>query len=256
MDILASVKNLTVRYGQATAVDGVSFDVCAGEIVVMIGPNGSGKTTAAECLEGLRRPTSGELRVFGQNPQNSRRAIYPRLGVQLQEVNYPERIKVEELCRLFASFYQNPADYKKLLAQLDLDGKRKRYVGKLSGGERQRLSILLALLPRPKMLVLDELTTGLDPEVRRGMWESLAAIRAAGTGILLISHYMEEAEALADRILFMLGGRLIYGGPPEGLRAYAEKALPPEERKAGMTLEEIYLALVPKKGRIDMEAIL
>ncbi|MDR1589966.1 MAG: ABC transporter ATP-binding protein [Oscillospiraceae bacterium] len=256
MSVLASVNSLTVCYGQTVAAHDVSFDIGEGEIVVMIGPNGSGKTTIAECLEGLRKPTTGSINVFGKDPLTHRKEIYPYLGVQLQEADYPDKIKVEELCRLFSSFYAAPADYQKLLEQLDLYEKRNRYVRKLSGGEKQRLSVLLALLPRPKLLILDELTTGLDPEVRRNMWDSLAAVRDAGVGILLISHYMDEVAALANRIVFMLNGKCIYSGGLAGLKTYAEETLSPEDVKPDMSLEEIYLALVPKKGRISLEAIL
>lgn len=255
MENLICAKELSVRYGEITAVDRVSFDVRAGEIFAVIGPNGSGKTSMVECLEGLRKPTNGSVSVFGKDPLASRREIYERLGVQLQDASYPERTKVEELCAWYASFYKNPADYKKMLEQLDLAEKRKRYVSKLSGGERQRLSILLALLPRPQMLILDELTTGLDPEVCRNIWESLKVIRDLGVGMLLVSHYMDEVEALADRLVFMLQGKAIYTGTLDGFRNYAQKTLPPGQWRPGMSLEELYIAFVPKKGRITMEGI-
>ncbi len=255
MDILAHVRDLTVQYGEITAVDRVSFEVKAGEILAVLGPNGSGKTSTVECLEGLRKPASGAVSVFGKDPLTARQDIYEHLGVQLQDASYPERIKVEELCAWYASFYKTPADYKKMLEQLDLSAKRKRYVSKLSGGERQRLSIILALIPRPQMLILDELTTGLDPEVRQNIWESLRAIRDAGTGMLLVSHYMDEVEALADRLVFMLVGKAIYTGTLDGFRDYAKKTLPLGQWRDGMSLEDLYLAFVPKKGRITMEGI-
>ncbi len=253
--MLAAVKELTVRYGGNTAVDNVSFEVCEREILAVIGPNGSGKTSAVECLEGLRKPSAGSVAVFGLDPLIYRKEIYKKLGVQLQDVSYPEKIKVEEMCAWFASFYETPASYQKLLEQLDLADKRKRYVSKLSGGEKQRLSILLALLPRPKLLILDELTTGLDPEVRRNLWESLKDIRDAGTSVLLVSHYMDEVEAVADRLIFMLRGKALYTGTLGGFREYARGALPPERWNPGMSLEELYLAFVPKKTRITMEGI-
>jgi ABC-2 type transport system ATP-binding protein len=255
METLAYAKNLTVQYGINTAVDNVSFEIKAGEILAVIGPNGSGKTSTVECLEGLRRPTGGVVSVFGKDPLVSRKEIYRKLGVQLQDTSYPEKIKVEELCAWFASFYEAPADYNKMLEQLDLTVKRKRYVSKLSGGEKQRLSIILALIPRPKMLILDELTTGLDPEVRRNIWESLKVIRDSGVGVLLVSHYMDEVETLADRIMFMLEGKTIYIGTLGGFREYARETLPHEQWQSEMPLEDIYLAFVPKKNRITMEGI-
>lgn len=253
METLATVSSLTVCYSDLLAVNDVSFEVCATEILAVIGPNGSGKTTMVECLEGLRRPTSGKVDVFGMNPHFQRERVYAEMGVQLQEVHYPDKIKVGELCALFAAFYKNPADWRNLLEQLGLTPKLNKYVSRLSGGEKQRLSILLAMLPKPKLLVLDELTTGLDPEVRRSLWTSLKAVRESGTGILLVSHYMDEVEALADRILFMVQGKPIYTGTLEGLRNYAQKTLAPDVWREEMTLEDIYLALVPQKGAITLE---
>ena len=251
--VLASVKDLTVQYGKNIAVNQVSFEVKEGEILAMIGPNGSGKTSAVECLEGLRKPYTGTVALFGKNPLTHRREIYQQLGVQLQDVAYPEKIKVSELCHWFSTFYETPADYKKLLQQLGLNDKKKRYVNKLSGGEKQRLSILLALLPQPKLLILDELTTGLDPEVRRALWESLKVIRDAGCGILLVSHYMDEVEMLANRIVFMLNSKAIYTGNLEGFYSFAKANLPEHKWQDEMTLEDIYLAFAPQRGMITWE---
>lgn len=255
MTTLASVQNLTMCYGETVAVNDVSFEAYAGEILAVIGPNGSGKSSTIECLEGLRRPTKGQAEVFGMPPQTRRAAIYQHLGVQLQDAQYPDKIKVSELCALFASFYDNSADWERLLVELDLEKNRKQYVSKLSGGEKQRLSVLLALLPKPKLLILDELTTGLDPEIRRSLWNSLKAIRQSGTGIILVSHYMEEVEALADRLVFLLKGALIYAGTQEGFKEYAKGVLPQEAWKPDMSLEDIYLQLVPGKGGISMEVL-
>jgi ABC-2 type transport system ATP-binding protein len=251
MEPIAYLKDLTVRYGNLTAVDGVSFEVKPGEILAVIGPNGSGKTSAVECLEGLRRPSGGTASVFGKNPVIHRREVYGGMGVQLQDAAYPDKIKVSELCAWFASFYDAPADYNDLLERLDLAAKRKRYVSKLSGGERQRLSVLLALLPRPRLLILDELTTGLDPEVRRGMWDALRAIRGSGTGVLMVSHYMDEVETLADRIVFMLNSKVVYTGTVEGFRRYARETLPPGEWKPDMSLDDLYVAFVPSKTYVS-----
>ena len=253
--ILASVTNLMVKYGNKTAVKQVSFEVKGGEILAMIGPNGSGKTSTVECLEGLRIPTAGTITVFGKNPLTNRKEIYRQLGVQLQDVAYPEKIKVEELCMWFSSFYHEPANYQKLLTQLGLESKKKRYVSKLSGGEKQRLSILLAMLPRPKLLILDELTTGLDPEVRRMLWESLKVIRNSGTGILLVSHYMDEVEMLADRMVFMLESKAIYTGTVADFYTFAKDTLSSDQWQDSMSLEEIYLAFAPKSEMITLEGL-
>ena len=247
---LAKAENLNVKYKTVHAVKDVSFDIRPGEILALIGPNGSGKTSTVECLEGLRAPSCGHVEVFGLNPLTHRKQIYTRLGIQLQDVEYPEKIRVGELCSLFSSFYEQPADWKKLLEQLGLSEKSRRTVKKLSGGEKQRLSILLALLPRPKLLILDELTTGLDPEIRNGMWESLKQIRSTGTSILLVSHYMDEVEALADRLLFLVQGRAQFLGTQEQFYTYARSRIPAGEWREGLSLESIYLLLSPKTNVI------
>ena len=238
------------------AVNDVSFEVFAGEIFAVIGPNGSGKTSIMECLEGLRRQTEGTAHVFGFPPHHARNRVYSKMGVQLQNVQYPDKIKVSELCKLFASFYEAPVDWRLLLEQLGLAAKKGKYVCQLSGGEKQRLSILLALLPKPRLLILDELTTGLDPEVRRGLWASLKVIRKNGTGILLVSHYMDEVEMLADRILFMLRGKSIFIGSPEELKLYAKQTLPEHSGSSEMSMEDVYLSLVSPKESIHLEALL
>lgn len=254
--IMIKAEHLKLYYGKICAVDDVSFSMYKGEILGVIGPNGSGKTSLIECLEGLRRPSDGKIEVFGYHPCKDRREIYKKMGIQLQEAAYPEKIKVKELCALFAAFYENPADWKLLLRQLGLEEKAGRMVNKLSGGEKQRLSILLALLPRPELLILDELTTGLDPEIRRGLWESLLRIKRAGTGILLVSHYMDEMEALADRLLFMMEGRCIFLGTKKEFRQYARQIIGEEKWSAQLSLEDIYLLLSPKTNLLTMEGIL
>jgi len=256
MEVLANVSELSVRYGSVLAVDCASFEVDAGEIAAIIGPNGSGKTSSVECLCGLRTPGGGAVAVFGRDPHVERREIYKGLGVQLQESSYPEKIQVRELCEWFSSFYKNPADYRKLLAQLGLSEKEKSYVNKLSGGQKQRLSIALAMLPRPRLLVLDELTTGLDPEARRSIWEILRVIKSGGVGILLVSHYMDEVENLADKIIFMQSGKVIFSGTLAGLRLFAEENLSAELYDPKMSLEEIYLAFSPEQKIITLEGLM
>lgn len=253
---LAQVKNLTARYGSVTAADNISFELYQGEILAVIGPNGSGKTTTVECLEGLRRCSAGEITFLGQNPRRKRREIYQKVGVQLQDTEYPEKIKVKELCTLFSSFYENPADWRLLLEQLGLAEKAGRKVKNLSGGEKQRLSILLALLPRPKVLILDELTTGLDPEIRHGLWESLKQIKKAGVSILLISHYLEEVEALADRLIYLKNGKCLFTGTKQEFGAYARENIPASKQKEPLSLEQLYLLLTPGEHVIDLKTIL
>lgn len=255
-EYLAKAEHLNVKYKNIHAVKDVSFTIGPGEIVALIGPNGSGKTSTVECLEGLRSPASGRVEIFGQNPFTHKKSIYTRLGVQLQDVEYPEKIRVWELCSLFASFYERPADWKLLLQQLGLEQRAKCTVKKLSGGEKQRLSILLALLPRPRLLILDELTTGLDPEIRRGMWESLKQIRGFGAGILLVSHYMDEVEALADRILFMEKGQAPFCGTQEAFRLFARSRIPKDQWQECLSLEALCLLLFPRSNLLTMEGII
>lgn len=243
LENVIAVKGLKVCYGDFIAVEDLSFEVRTGEIFVIIGPNGSGKSSAVESIEGLRKCAAGDIRVLGLSPYEQRNEMYRHIGVQLQEVQYPDKMKVKELCALFASFYEAPADWQSLLQQLGLRRKGSSYVSKLSGGEKQRLSILLALLPGPEVLILDELTTGLDPEARRMLWNHLKEVRASGVSILLVSHYMEEVAYLADRLLFMRGGKAIFTGSVDQLHEYAQVELRGQYQD-GMSLEDIYLLLV------------
>ena len=245
-----------MAYKNIRAVQEVSFSVKPGEILAVIGQNGSGKTSAVECIEGLRKPDSGLIRVFGKDPWLHRCEVYKEMGVQLQEAEYPLKIRVEEQCRLFASFYDRPADWNLLLTQLGLDGKRKRLVHKLSGGEKQRLSILLSLIGRPKLLILDELTTGLDPEVRQNMWASFENIRKNGVAIIMVSHYLDEVEALADKILYLEKGTQQFFGTQQGFREYARCHIAPNEWNETHSLEKLYLMIAPKTTGLTMEGIL
>jgi len=204
-DMVVRVTGLTVRYKDLTAVDNISFGVTAGEIFGIIGPNGAGKTSALECLEGLRKPYSGQ------------RELYNHIGVQLQEASFPDLIKVDELCRLFSSFYPCPADYHMLLERFGLADKKKSYVKKLSGGQKQKISIVAALIANPQIVFLDELTTGLDPKARIDMWELIKSLRDEGKTILMTTHYMEEAEYLCDRVCIMVKGKIIAMGTVQGL---------------------------------------
>jgi ABC-2 type transport system ATP-binding protein len=211
------VEGLIKTYGVTRAVDGITFDVQEGEIFGIVGPNGAGKTTAIECLEGLRKPDAGSLLVLGLDPQQDRHALHGLCGVQLQKSTLPERIKVWEALDLYSSFYEHPADWTQLLAQLGLEDKRGASFASLSGGQKQRLFIALALLPNPRLVFLDELTTGLDPQARHATWDLIREVRSEGKTILLTTHFMEEAERLCDRVAILDRGRIVALDSPEAL---------------------------------------
>jgi len=202
-----SVNGLTVKYKDLVAVNNISFEVKKGEIFGIIGPNGAGKTSTIECLEGLKRQTEGKVDVLGINPAN-RRKLYEHIGVQLQEASFPDDIKVEELCRMFSSFYDTPADYHVLLERFEMADKKKAYVKKLSGGQKQKVSIVVALIANPQIVFLDELTTGLDPQARISMWELINYLRDEGKTIFMTTHFMDEAEYLCDRVCMMVKGEI------------------------------------------------
>ncbi len=203
------VEGLRKDYGDVRAVDGVSFSVAGGEIFGMVGPNGAGKTTTIECLEGLRRPTAGRVTILGLDPQRQGNALRERIGVQLQESSLPDRLRVGEAMDLFASFYRRSLDWRPILTGLGLEEKKDASFGKLSGGQKQRLFIALGLINDPEIVFLDELTTGLDPQARRAMWELVKNIRDRGKTVFLTTHYMEEAEHLCDRVAVMDHGRIV-----------------------------------------------
>ena len=208
---------LRKRYGDLTAVDGVSFEVRRGEIFGMVGPNGAGKTTTVECVEGLRQPDGGTVRLLGLDPLAQRLAVAERVGVQLQESALPPRLRVAEALALFGAFYQRRADPGELLARLGLADKAQAAWGKLSGGQKQRLHIALALVNRPEVVFFDELTTGLDPQARRATWDLVRQVRDGGCTVVLTTHAMEEAERLCDRVLIMDHGRIVALDTPEAL---------------------------------------
>ncbi|GIH02940.1 ABC transporter ATP-binding protein [Rhizocola hellebori] len=210
---------VTVRYGQLVAVDHVDLSVAQGEVVGVVGPNGAGKTTLLECIEGLRRPDSGQITVDGLHPQSDRAAMALRAGVQLQHTAFPPRTTVEDICKLFAGFYPKGAGYAELLERFGLSEHRRQLVVKLSGGQQQRLSLALALLGEPKVVFLDELTTGLDPAARRVIWEELRQRNEAGLTILLTSHHMDEIEFLCDHVAVLVKGQIMARGTPAQLVA-------------------------------------
>jgi ABC-2 type transport system ATP-binding protein len=217
MNYVIEVKNLKKYYKEIKAVDGISFEVYENEIFGMVGPNGAGKTTAIECIEGLRKPDSGEIKVLGLNPNKDREILYQKISVQLQETSYQDKIKVYEICELFSSFYKNPINYKELLERFELIDFKNSFVMKLSGGQKQKLSIILALIPNPKIIFLDEITTGLDPKARRDMWQMIKDLKIEGRTIFITTHYMEEAETLCDRVAIIDKGKIIALDTPKKL---------------------------------------
>jgi ABC-2 type transport system ATP-binding protein len=218
-DTVVSIDGLRVRYGDTVAVDGVSLSIRRGEIFGILGPNGAGKTTTVECLAGLRRPDAGTLRVLGHDVLTDHHVLRELVGVQLQTAALPEKLRVGEAIELFASFYPAPADPDELLDRLGLRDKRATRFDRLSGGQRQRLSIALALVGSPKVAILDELTTGLDPQARRETWKLIESVRDQGVTVVLVTHFMEEAERLCDRIALLHHGRVLALDTPAGLTA-------------------------------------
>jgi ABC-2 type transport system ATP-binding protein len=214
---IIQVSRIRKSYGKTVAVDDVSFDVHEGEIFGLIGPNGAGKTTTMECVEGLRRPDRGTISVLSLNPSRDVRALQQRVGVQLQQAQLQKRIKVREAVDLWASLYPRPVDGDALLERLGLADKKQAWFMTLSGGQKQRLFIALALIHDPDVVLLDELTTGLDPQARRAIWELVREIRSRGKTVLLTTHLMEEAERLCDRVAIIERGRVIDIGTPAGL---------------------------------------
>ncbi|HTS96430.1 MAG TPA: ABC transporter ATP-binding protein [Streptosporangiaceae bacterium] len=217
MKTVIEVQHLHKKYGDTAAVDDVSFTVHEGEIFGILGPNGAGKTTTVECVEGLRKPDLGQISVLGLDPRRDRAELTQRLGTQLQDSQLPDKLRVAEALRLYSSFYRAPADWHALMDVLGLADKAKTRFGKLSGGQKQRLSVALALVGSPRVAVLDELTTGLDPQARRGTWELIEGVRDRGVTIVLVTHFMEEAERLCDRVAVFEKGRIVALDTPAAL---------------------------------------
>jgi len=216
---IITVSHLCKRYGAINAVDDVTFSINEGEIFGIIGPNGAGKTTTVECISGLRVPDSGSVTIYDLSPKEDREELRKFVGVQLQESSLPPRIKVLEALNLFASFYSEPLDPWELLKSLGMTEKRNAKFKQLSGGQKQRLSIALALIGNPKIAILDELTTGLDPDARREVWGLIERIRERGVTVILVTHYMDEAERLCDRVALINHGKLVALDTPAALAA-------------------------------------
>ena len=239
------VTNLHKRYGDKVAVHDVSFTVDEGEIFGILGPNGAGKTTTVESIEGLRSPDGGTIRVLGLDPRTDRDRLRRVVGAQLQESQLPEKQTVREALDLYASFYRDPADWRRLAHDLGLDDSLRTRYGKLSGGQKQRLSIALALVGNPRIAVLDELTTGLDPQARRDTWLLIESIRDRGVTVLLVTHFMEEAERLCDRIALIDTGRVVALDTPAGIvgRVAVEQRI---RFRPSVALDDRLLAALPE----------
>ncbi|MGI8644507.1 MAG: ATP-binding cassette domain-containing protein [Thermomicrobiales bacterium] len=223
--LAVEVEHLTKRYGDTVAIEDVSFEVAPGEIFGILGPNGAGKTTTVECLQGLRQPDGGRISVLGLDPVRQTNQLRRRIGSQLQESALPDRIKVWEALDLFSSLAPNGKDWRVLLEQWGLGGKARSSFGNLSGGERQRLFLALALVNQPEVVFLDELTQGLDPAARRVAWALIREIRDRGTTVILVTHFMEEAEQLCDRLAIVDRQRVIATGTPQELIAQSERGI-------------------------------
>ena len=243
-----SCQGLVKRYGTVTAVDGLSFRVRRGECFGLLGPNGAGKTTTIEILEGLFVPDAGEVEVLGRRWATDEAELRQRLGIQLQETRLAEKLTAEETIALFRSFYHRGPDVDELVQLVELESKRKVWAGKLSGGQRQRLSVACALAGEPDILFLDEPTTGLDPQSRRQLWCVLERFRERGGTVLLTTHYMDEAEALCDRVAIVDHGRIIAeGSPRELIESLGETRTVVRQG----TLEDVFMALTGHQLRDD-----
>jgi ABC-2 type transport system ATP-binding protein len=217
MNSVIQVNHLKKTYGSLAAVKDISFEVIEGEIFGLLGPNGAGKTTTVECLQGLRHPDAGNIRVLGFDPQSDKAELRRHIGSQLQESALPDRLRVWEALDLFASFTQSSQDWRLLMEQWGLREKQNASFGSLSGGQKQRLFVALALINNPRLVFLDEMTTGLDPAARRTAWELIRQIREKGATVVLVTHFMEEAQQLCDRLAVIDKGQVSALDSPQGL---------------------------------------
>lgn len=224
-EVKVKARGLTKRYGSHVAVDGLSLEVRAGEIVGLLGPNGAGKTTAIEIMEGLRKPDSGSCQICGFDVLAQTREVRQRIGLSLQSANVPAYVTVQELISLYASLYPNPVPRDQLLDQFQLREKAKSVCTALSGGQKQRLALALALVGRPEVVFLDEPTTGLDPQARHNLWDTILTLKEGGQAVLISTHYMDEAQRLCDRVVIMDRGKIIAQGCPlELIREYCPQS--------------------------------
>ena len=209
------VEGLTKTYAGKTVVDHLDLSVKSGTVFGLLGANGAGKSTTIECILGTKTTDSGTVTILGHDPKKDRCNLFQNVGVQFQECDYQPEIKVSELCEETACLYKNPSDWKKLCVQFGIESKINNAVKNLSGGERQRLFIVLALIPNPKLVFLDELTTGLDAKARRDVWKILSDLKNKGLTIFLTSHFMDEVEALCDEICILKQGKIVFYGTTE-----------------------------------------
>jgi ABC-2 type transport system ATP-binding protein len=250
MKNIITVTHLTKRYGDKTAVDDISFTVRQGEIFGILGPNGAGKTTTMEMIEALRPIDHGEIILDGINVAKHPQKIKAIIGIQLQASAFFDKVNLVESLRMFAAFYGAKVDPMELLREVDLADKAKSYPEKLSGGQKQRFSIATALVNQPRVLFLDEPTTGLDPQARRNMWELITAIKARGITVIMTSHYMEEAEKLCDRLAIMDEGRVIALDSPANLvKKLLDRGFHKKQVRAAADLEDVYIDLTGKELR-------
>lgn len=212
MEEVIKVRQLSKSYNGIPAVQNLNISVKGGTVFGLLGANGAGKSTAIECILGTKRLDSGNVSVLKMNPNTQRKQLFENVGVQFQEANYQDKITVSELCEVTWSLYKDAADYRSLLKQFGILDKESRFVNELSGGQRQRLFIVLALIPNPDVVFLDELTTGLDTKARREVWKILSGLKAKGLTVLLTSHFMDEIEALCDNICILKKGQTVFYG--------------------------------------------
>jgi ABC-2 type transport system ATP-binding protein len=250
MTTMVEVRGLTKRYGTHVAVDDVGFTVTEGEIFGILGVNGAGKTTTVECLQGLRRPDGGSMRVLGMDPRTAGSQLRARVGSQLQDSALPDRLRVDEAVLLFGDGDRQATD--RLLETWHLAGLRRSSFASLSGGQRQRLFIALALLNKPQVVFFDELTQGLDPLARGEVWNAIRDVRERGTTVVLVTHFMDEAEALCDRVVVMRGGRIVDAGAPADLigrhaRSTTVTFTPP------VSFDPTLLATLPGVDRVERD---
>ncbi|ADL04486.1 ABC transporter ATP-binding protein [Lacrimispora saccharolytica] len=241
METTIEVKGLCKSYGQVKAVENINISICRGEVFGLLGANGAGKSTAIECILGTKKQDRGLISILGMDPRKDRKKLYERVGVQFQEANYQDKIRVDELCELTSSLYKDTQDYGELLHQFGLSDKLDSLVSELSGGQKQRLFIALALIPNPEVVFFDELTTGLDARARRDVWKSLSQLKAKGITIFLTSHFMDEVEVLCDKIMILKNGESIFCGTIQE----AVAASPYE------TLEDAYLWYTHREGEYE-----
>ncbi len=239
------VKNLSKNYANLVAVDQVSFSVKKGSVFGLLGANGAGKSTTIECILGTRKRSSGEVTILGQNPLENRKNLFEKVGVQFQESSFQENIKVKELCDTTKVLYKDPDSVEELLKQFGMKDKKNSYVKDLSGGLKQRLFIVLALLSKPQIVFLDELTTGLDAKARREVWQVMKQLKKEGRTIILTSHFMDEVENLCDQIGILKNGKMVFLGT-------VSKAI---EQSPFQSLEEAYLWYTGEESEEEYEEI-